>query len=86
MVARGQGREAAHLLRHELGLGSGYVDVFRVVAELGIELYISSFEDGLDGAYKRVRGRDFIFVQPRQASGCATQPRGCGCGGCSSCG
>jgi Fe-S cluster assembly iron-binding protein IscA len=30
-------------------------------------------------------GRDFIFVQPPQASGCATQRR-CASGGCSSCG
>ena len=31
-------------------------------------------------------GYDFVFVQPRQPSGCATRPRGCGSGGCSSCG
>ncbi|MDA8201200.1 MAG: ImmA/IrrE family metallo-endopeptidase [Chloroflexi bacterium] len=62
MAARGQGREAARLLRSELGLGTGYVDIYQVIRELGIELYTKPFRDGLDGAYKRDHGRDFIFV------------------------
>jgi Zn-dependent peptidase ImmA (M78 family) len=62
MAARGRGREQAQLLRHELSHGTGYVDILNVIRELGIELYLRSFEDGLDGAYKRVTGRDFIFV------------------------
>lgn len=62
MAARGLGRDRAQLLRHELSLGTGYVDILNVIRELGIELYLRSFDDGLDGAYKRVRGRNFIFV------------------------
>lgn len=62
MVAKGQGREAARLLRSELGVGTGYVDIYQVIRELGIELYTHPFRDGLDGAYRREAGRDFIFV------------------------
>lgn len=62
MAARGQGREAARLLRSEVGLGTGYVDIYHVIRELGIELYTRPFRDGLDGACKREQGRDFIFV------------------------
>lgn len=66
MAARGQGREAARLLRSELGLGTGYVDIYQVIRELGIELYTHPFRDGLDGAYKREQERDFIFVNTSQ--------------------
>src|SRR5258706_2642315 len=62
MPARGRGREQAQLLRLELSLGTGYVDFLNVIRELGIELYLHSFEDGLDGAFKRVQGRAFVFV------------------------
>ncbi len=62
MAAKGQGRQAARLLRSDLGLGTGYVDIYQVIRELGIELYTRPFRDGLDGAYKREQGRDFIFV------------------------
>ena len=62
MAARGQGREAARLLRSELGVGTGYVDIYQVIREVGIELYTRPFRDALDGAYKREQGRDFIFV------------------------
>jgi Zn-dependent peptidase ImmA (M78 family) len=62
MAAKGSGREKAQLLRLEQSLGTGYVDVLNVIRELDIELYLRSFEDGLDGAFKRVNGRDFIFV------------------------
>lgn len=68
MAARGQGREAARLLRSELGLGTGYVDIYQVIRELGIELYTMQFRDGLDGAYKREHGRDFIFVNTAAAA------------------
>jgi Zn-dependent peptidase ImmA (M78 family) len=68
MAAKGQGREAAHLLRSELGLGTGYVDIYQVIRELGIQLFTKPFRDGLDGAYKRERGRDFIFVNTADAS------------------
>jgi Zn-dependent peptidase ImmA (M78 family) len=68
MAAKGQGREAARLLRSELGLGTGYVDIYHVIRELGIELYTSPFRDGLDGACKRERGRDFIFVNTAAAA------------------
>lgn len=68
MAARGQGREAARLLRSELGLGTGYVDIYQVIRELGVELYTKPFRDGLDGAYKRERGRDFIFVNTAESA------------------
>lgn len=68
MAAKGQGREAARLLRSELGLGTGYVDIYQVIRELGIELYAKPFRDGLDGAYKREQGRDFIFVNTSAAA------------------
>ena len=68
MAAKGHGREAARLLRSELGLGTGYVDIYQVIRELGIELYTRPFRDGLDGACKRERGRDFIFVNTAAAA------------------
>ncbi len=68
MAAKGQGREAARLLRSELGLGTGYVDIYQVIRELGIELYTRPFRDGLDGAYTREQGRDFIFVNTAGAA------------------
>lgn len=72
MAAKGQGREAARLLRSELGLGTGYVDIYQVIRKLGIELYTRPFRDGLDGACKRQRGRDFIFVTRPRPRRCVT--------------
>lgn len=68
MASRGQGREAARLLRSDLGVGTGYIDIYQVIRELGIELYTHPFRDGLDGAFKREDGRDFIFVNTAAAA------------------
>lgn len=54
---------AAAGLRHELGLGTDYVDVFDVVRRHGIELYLAPFgDDSLEGAHLVQDGRAFIFV------------------------
>lgn len=54
---------AAAGLRHELGLGTDYVDVFDVVRRQGIELYLAPFGvDSLEGAHLVQDGRAFIFV------------------------
>lgn len=54
---------AAAGLRHELGLGTDYVDVFDAVRRQGIELYTAPFgDDSLEGAHLVQEGRAFIFV------------------------
>jgi len=62
MAAEPRGQEAAEALRHRLDLGHGYVDVFRVIADLNIELYRGTFEGALDGAFLRKDRADFVFV------------------------
>jgi Zn-dependent peptidase ImmA (M78 family) len=59
---------AAAALRHELGLGTDYVDVFDVVRRQGIELYLAPFgEDSLEGAHLVQDSRAFIFVNTSSA-------------------
>lgn len=53
----------AERVRSDLGLGTGYIDVFDVARRLGAELYFHPFGiDGVEGAFKRVRGVPFILV------------------------
>ena len=59
---------AAAALRHELGLGTDYVDVFDVIRRQGIELYLAPFgEDSLEGAHLVQGGRAFVFVNTSSA-------------------
>lgn len=54
--------EAARI-RADLGLGSGYVDVFDIARRLGAEIYFHPFgDDGVEGAYKLVDGLAFILI------------------------
>lgn len=53
----------AERVRSDLGLGTGYIDVFDVARRLGAELYFHPFGiDGVEGAFKRVRGVPYILV------------------------
>jgi Zn-dependent peptidase ImmA (M78 family) len=64
---------AAASLRHRLGLGTGFVDVFDVIHQQGIELYRSAFgHDSLEGAHLVRDGRAFIYVN---TSGSITRQR-----------
>lgn len=58
----------AESLRQRLGLGHGFVDVFAVIRELGVELYQRPFAgDNLDGAHVIRAGVGFIFVNSASA-------------------
>lgn len=61
-------RDAAARIRHDLGLGSGYVDVLEVLRLLDVEVYQASFAtDSLDGAHMRRDGASFVFVNTAHA-------------------
>ncbi len=60
--------DAAARIRHQLSLGSGYVDVFDTLRRLGIEVYTASFpSDSLDGAHLVRGGTAFVFVNTAHA-------------------
>lgn len=53
----------AERVRADLGLASGYVDVFDVARRLGAEIYFHPFgDDNVEGAYKLVEGLAFILI------------------------
>lgn len=61
--------EQASALRHDLGLGTGYVDVFEVLRRLGVEMYQAPFpEDSLEGAHEVRNGQAFFFVNSSRAN------------------
>lgn len=61
-------RDAAARIRHDLGLGSGYVDVLEVLRLVGAEVYQASFAtDSLDGAHMRRDGVAFVFINTAHA-------------------
>jgi Zn-dependent peptidase ImmA (M78 family) len=62
MPAR-RAQERAEQLRHELGLGSGFVDVFDVLRQRGIEVYRRPLQGaGLEGSLTIRDGVAFVFV------------------------
>lgn len=62
MPAR-RAQERAEQLRHELGLGSGYADVFDVLRQRGIEVYRRPLQGaGLEGSLTIREGVAFVFV------------------------
>lgn len=62
------GREAAAELRRQLSAPLGRIDVFGVIRELGIELYLRSMpDDPLDGAHQLVGDAAFIFINSAHA-------------------
>ena len=68
MSARPDPKEKAQALRQRLNLGSGYVDVFEVLRDLGIEVYRHAFpEDRLEGALTVRDNIPFIFVNSQGA-------------------
>lgn len=53
----------AERVRTDLGLASGYIDVFDVARRLGAETYFHPFgDDSVEGAYKLVEGLPFILI------------------------
>jgi Zn-dependent peptidase ImmA (M78 family) len=61
-------RDAAARIRHDLVLGSGYVDVLEVLRLLDVEVYQASFAaDSLDGAHTQRAGASFVFVNTANA-------------------
>jgi Zn-dependent peptidase ImmA (M78 family) len=63
-------RDVAARIRQDRNLGGGYVDVFAVIRELGIEVYLAPFVkevDGLEGAHMVKGGRAFVFVNNERA-------------------
>jgi Zn-dependent peptidase ImmA (M78 family) len=63
-------RDAAARIRHERGLGTGFVDIFRVLKLMRIELYMAPFPygaDALEGAHMVKDGQAFVFVNNERA-------------------
>ncbi len=63
MQRRPKAADLAAALRHELGLGHGYLDIFEVLRRLGIEVYRAPFDDdSLEGAHEIRNGQPYIIV------------------------
>jgi len=63
-------RDVAARIRHERGLGTGLVDIFRVLKILEIEVYMAPFPygaDALEGAHMVKDSRAFVFVNNERA-------------------